>query len=145
MMIRSFLRPVRSLGLKQVRCFSYKFASSHEYVRLSDSAVGITHHAQELLGEIVYIDLPDVGSSFEAGETFAAVESVKAASDVYMPVSGEIVEVNTSLADEPGTINEAAETDGWFVKIKLAKSEQLDGLMNKEQYDAKVEEGDEDH
>jgi len=96
---------------------------SHEWYRASDGAVGISDHAQGALGEIVYVDLPSVGDTFEQGDNFSAVESVKAASDVYMPLSGEIIEVNTKLSDEPGLINNSAEEDGWFVKIKATSSD----------------------
>jgi len=110
---------------------------------MSDSAVGITDHAQGLLGDIVYIDLPEVGSTFSAGESFAAVESVKAASDVYMPIDGEVIEVNEALSDAPETINECAETEGWFIKIKALDEAQMDTLLNKEDYEKLCEE--EDH
>lgn len=139
-MIRCFSRPARTLALKQFRCFSYKFAKSHEYIRISDSAVGITDHAQGLLGDIVYIDLPEVGSTFSAGESFAAVESVKAASDVYMPIDGEVIEVNEAVSDAPETINESAETEGWFIKIKVADEAQMDTLLSKEDYEKLCEE-----
>merc|ERR1719266_629170 len=106
-----------------------KFKSSHEWFRETDGCVGISNHAQGALGEIVYVDLPEVGDTFDAGETFSAVESVKAASDVYMPVSGEVVEVNSALSDNPGLINESAEGEGWFVKIK-AYSDDTTSLLD---------------
>ena len=93
----------------------------HEWITVEGDigTIGITNHAQEQLGDVVYVDLPDVGSSVEKDETMGAVESVKAASDIYSPVSGEVVEINEALNDDPSNVNSAAETDGWMVKIKL--------------------------
>jgi len=113
-----YLRRLSTRNFSEIR-----YAKSHEWFRATDGGVGISDHAQESLGEIVYVDLPQVGDSFGLGETFANVESVKAASEVYMPVAGEIVEVNSSLVDSPEKINESAEADGWFVKIKPSSSD----------------------
>ena len=93
------------------------------------ATVGITDHAQDQLGDVVFVDLPEVGASFEKEDTFGAVESVKAASDIYSPVTGEVTEVNTELTDEPSLVNSSAEGDGWMAKFKLSKPEELDGLM----------------
>lgn len=126
-----------------LRSFSTKFSQSHEYLKVDGATgtVGITDHAQDALGDIVYVDLPSVGDSFEAGESFGSVESVKAASDVYMPVSGTVVEINEQLDDEPGLVNQAAETDGWFVKIEIADAADVDSadLMDEAAYKEHVE------
>lgn len=113
-----------------------KFTKDHEWVRVEgDTAtVGITKHAAEQLGDVVFVELPEVGKSFDQGADMAVVESVKAVSDVYAPVSGEIVEVNQTIVDSPETVNDGPEGDGWFVKIKLADSSQLDGLMDEAAY-----------
>ena len=104
-----------------------KFLKSHEWARIEDDGtirVGISDHAQALLGDMVYVELPNVGDDVEAGKACAVVESVKAASDVYAPVSGEIVEVNSDLTDKPETINEDAYGDGWLFAIKPGSSAQ---------------------
>ena len=104
-----------------VRCMSTYFTKSHEFIKVESGVgtIGITQHAADALGDIVYVSLPDVGDTFDAGESFGSVESVKAASDVYLPVGGEVVEVNELLDDEPGTVNSSPLENGWFVKIKL--------------------------
>ena len=116
------------------------FTKDHEYLRVDgDTAtVGITHYAQAQLGDVVFVELPDVGKSFKQGAEAAVVESVKAASDVYAPVSGEIVAVNTSLPDAPATINEDPEGKGWFMKIKLANKAELADLMDEAAYKALI-------
>mmetsp|Transcript_8553 Transcript_8553/g.7662 ORF Transcript_8553/g.7662 Transcript_8553/m.7662 type:complete len:148 (+) Transcript_8553:117-560(+) len=98
-----------------------KFTKSHEYIQLSGSigTVGITDHAANALGDVVYVDLPLVGAAYTAGSSFGSVESVKAASDVYSPVTGEVVEVNAVLSSNPGTVNESPFESGWFIKLKL--------------------------
>ena len=113
-----------------------KFTKDHEWIRVEgDTAtVGITKHAAEQLGDVVFVELPDVGKSFGQGDDMAVVESVKAASDVYAPVSGEIVETNGAIVDAPEGVNDAPEGDGWFVKIKLADASQLDELMDEAAY-----------
>src|SRR5580704_11895417 len=105
-----------------------KFTASHEWVLVEgdEAIVGITDYAQTLLGELVYVELPDVGDVISQDEDCAVVESVKAASDVYCPVLGEILEVNERLADEPDLVNRAPYTDGWLFKIQIDKPEQLD-------------------
>jgi len=114
-----------------------KYAPSHEWARLdSDGTVviGITDHAQEALGDVVYVDLPEIGAEIDAGAEIAVVESVKAASDIYSPVSGEVVEVNPALEDEPETVNHSPYADGWFFRIKLSNPEELDDMMDVDSY-----------
>ncbi|MBV7263022.1 glycine cleavage system protein GcvH [Photobacterium sp. WH77] len=120
-----------------------KFTESHEWVRDNGDGtitMGITDHAQGLLGDVVFVDLPDVGDSTEAGESFSLVESVKAASDIYAPVTGEIVEINEELSDSPELINEAPFEGGWIAKIKIADVEELSKLIDADQYQAAIEE-----
>ena len=121
---------------------SRRYTKDHEWIDHDGetAAVGITDHAQEQLGDVVFVDLPEVGRAVEAEEAMAVVESVKAASDVYAPIAGEIVEVNEALADNPALVNEAAEGDGWFVKLKPADAAALDGLMDEAAYRAFVAE-----
>jgi len=121
---------------------SVYFTKDHEWISVDgDSAtVGITAYAQEQLGDVVFVDLPEVGKSLDKGNEAAVVESVKAASEVYAPVSGEVVEVNSALEGEPGKVNEDAEGAGWFIKLKLADKSQLDGLMDEAAYKKFVEE-----
>lgn len=116
---------------------SVKYSEDHEWVRLEGNdtvTIGITNYAQEQLGDIVFVDLPDVGKSLKKGDEAAVVESVKAASEVYAAVSGEIVEVNAILSEAPQTVNEAAENNGWFLKIKLSDPSELNALMNEDDY-----------
>lgn len=114
-----------------------KFLKSHEWVRAEGggkATIGISDHAQGLLGDLVYVELPNVGDSVEAGNACAVVESVKAASDVYAPVSGKVVEVNAALADKPETINEDAYGDGWLFVVELSEPEQLNDLLGPDDY-----------
>jgi glycine cleavage system H protein len=113
-----------------------RYTKDHEWIRLDgDTAmVGITEHAQSQLGDVVYVELPEIGKKVAAGEEAAVVESVKAASEVYAPASGEVVAVNAALADTPATVNEDAEGNGWFLKLKLADPAELEKLMTAEQY-----------
>lgn len=113
-----------------------KYTKDHEWVRVEgDTAtVGITDYAQEQLGDVVYVELPDIGKSVGAGDEAAVVESVKAASEVYAPISGEVVEVNEALADAPNGVNEDAAGAGWFVKLKLADVSELEKLMSEDEY-----------
>lgn len=116
----------------------YKYSSEHEWVSpVVDGVVtlGITDHAQSELGDIVYVDLPAVGDSFSKGDNIAAVESVKAASDVYTPVSGEVVEVNEVLDAEPATVNADANGAGWICKVRLSDPSELDELMDAAAYE----------
>lgn len=114
-----------------------KFLKSHEWVRVEGNrraVIGISDHAQGLLGDLVYVELPNIGDTVEAGNACAVVESVKAASDVYAPVSGKVLEVNEALADKPETINEDAYGDGWLFVVELADAEQLNELLGPDEY-----------
>ena len=113
-----------------------KYTEDHEWVKIDgDTAtVGITKYAAEQLGDVVFVELPEVGASFDKGGDMAVVESVKAASDVYAPVSGEVVEANDALTEAPETVNEAPEAGGWFAKLKLSDASELDGLMDEAAY-----------
>jgi glycine cleavage system H protein len=113
-----------------------RYTEEHEWIRLDgDTAiVGITEFAQFKLGDVVFVELPEIGKSFAAGDEAAVVESVKAASEVYAPASGEVVAVNDALADAPATVNEDAEGKGWFLKLKLADPAELEKLMTAQQY-----------
>ena len=115
---------------------SLYFTKDHEWVRVDgDTAtVGISNHAQEALGDIVFAEVPDEGRAVSKGDDCAVVESVKAASDVYAPVGGEVVEGNAALADDPSLINRDPEGEGWFFKLKLSDSAELDGLMDEAAY-----------
>lgn len=122
-----------------------KFLKSHEWVRVEDdgtATIGISDHAQGLLGDLVYVELPNVGDHFEAGTACAVVESVKAASDIYAPVTGTIVAVNEALDDKPETINEDAFGDGWIFTIKLEDRDQLTDMLDPDAYVAMLEEDD---
>ena len=112
-----------------------RYAESHEWVSLEGdiATVGITDYAQHALGDIVYVDMPEVGDEVTAGEEFGAVESVKAASDLYSPVSGEVVEINEALEDEPGLINQDA-FDNWIMKVKVSDSSEVEALLDAEAY-----------
>lgn len=116
-----------------------RYAETHEWVRRDGDVVtiGITDHAQQQLGELVFVELPDVGREVSAAESTAVVESVKAASDVYAPVSGTITEVNTALEDSPEAVNESAFESGWLFRIKLSDETQLEGLLDADAYAAK--------
>ncbi len=117
----------------------YRYSSEHEWVSPAVDGVvtlGITDHAQSELGDVVYVDLPEVGATYAAGDSIAVVESVKAASDVYTPVSGEVVEVNEELDAEPGTVNADANGAGWLCKIRLSEPSEVDGLMDAAAYEA---------
>jgi glycine cleavage system H protein len=119
-----------------------KYTKDHEYIRVEagTGTVGITNHAQDKLGDVTYVEVPMVGKPVKQGDSAGVVESVKAASDVYTPVSGTIIEVNTALAEKPELVNEDAEGAAWFFKIKLADPAELDGLMDRDAYLAYVEE-----
>lgn len=123
-----------------------KFLKSHEWARVEGDGkvtVGISDHAQGLLGDLVYVELPNVGDTVVAGNACAVVESVKAASDVYAPVGGTVVEVNSALADKPETINEDAYGDGWLFVLEIDDAEQLNDLLAPDDYAELLE--DEDH
>ncbi len=114
-----------------------KFSKEHEWIKLEGEVaiIGITKHATEMLGDIVFVELPEKGSSVEKDGTAGVVESTKAASDVYTPVSGEIVDTNQSIVDDPAKINEDPEGGGWFFKMKMKDNSEMDSLMNREEYD----------
>lgn len=109
-----------------------RFTREHEWIRVEDDVgiVGITDYAQQQLGDVVFVELPAVGAAFAKGAQAAVVESVKAASEVYTPASGEVVAVNDVLSDEPGRVNADAMGDGWFFKIRLADASELESLMD---------------
>jgi glycine cleavage system H protein len=120
-----------------------RYSKSHEWLRDEGDGsvtIGITEHAQELLGDLVFVDLPEVGATVEAGSDCAVVESVKAASDVYSPVSGEVIEVNEALDGAPETINEDAFGGGWMFKLKLSDASELEGLLDADAYEILVAE-----
>ena len=120
-----------------------RFLASHEWGRIDEEGVltvGISDHAQDLLGDIVFIELPDVGKELEAEEETAIVESVKAASDVYTPLSGEVIEINEKLLDEPELVNSSPYEDGWFFKIRLNDTSAFEDLMTEDEYNASCEE-----
>jgi glycine cleavage system H protein len=118
-----------------------KFVETHEWVRLEADgvvSVGITNHAQELLGDLVYVELPAVGTSIATGDTIGVVESVKAASDLYSPVAGVVVEVNDEVVADPTLANTEPHAAGWLFKVKLADVAELDGLMSADKYKALI-------
>ena len=117
-----------------------KYAKSHEWVRVSgDTAVvGITDHAQHELTDVVFVELPEVGRKVKAGEACAVVESVKTASDIYSPITGEVIEVNNAVSDNPALVNTAPYTEGWFYKVKLSHTAELSALMDAAQYSAQI-------
>ena len=116
---------------------SIKYTADHEWIEINGdvATVGITVHAQDALGDVVFVDLPAVGKSFDEKEVAGVVESVKAAADVYMPVSGEVVEVNEALRDDPSLANSDPLKAGWFFKVKLSNMAELDALMDQAAYD----------
>ena len=119
-----------------------KYASSHEWVRNEGDGiftVGITEHAQDLLGDMVFVELPEVGDTAAAGDDVAVAESVKAASDIYAPIAGEIVEVNEALEDAPETVNNDPYGDGWLFKIKADDASEVDSLLDAEGYQAVID------
>lgn len=116
---------------------SIKFSKEHEWINAADTnaaIVGITVHAQDALGDVVFVDLPAVGATFKAGDVAGVVESVKAAADVYMPVTGEIIEVNEELRNDPALANSDPLNTGWFFKVKMSDTSELEGLMEETVY-----------
>lgn len=118
-----------------------KFTEDHEWISIDGdvATVGITDFAQEQLGDVVFVDLPDAGTAVEKGGEVAVVESVKAASDIYAPVTGEVTEINADLEDEPTKVNQDAQGSGWFMKIKMSDASELDNLMDEAAYKAFAE------
>ena len=115
-----------------------KFTEDHEWISIDGdvATVGITDFAQEQLGDVVFVDLPDAGTAVEKGGEVAVVESVKAASDIFAPVTGEVTEINADLEDEPTKVNQDAQGSGWFMKIKMSDASELDNLMDEAAYKA---------
>jgi len=113
------------------------YSKDHEWVRVEDNVavIGITDHAQEQLGDVVYVELPKPGESFSAHESFGSVESVKAVSEIFTPVSGEIAEINQSLTDEPEKVNKDPYGDGWMIKVKMSAAGEVDSLLTAAEYE----------
>ena len=118
-----------------------KYTPEHEWIEVQDDTaiIGITQYAQEALGDLVFIELPEVGQEFASGDQFAVVESVKAASEVYMPITGEVLDVNSDLEESPESLNSSPFDDGWLVKIRISNPAELKETMNCEDYTAYVE------
>ncbi len=122
---------------------NYRFLSSHEWARMDQGGivtVGISDYAQDQLGDIVFVELPDIGSEVNQGDEVAVVESIKAASEIYAPVGGEVIEVNQSLEDTPEIINSSAFEQGWFLKIKITDDTEIENLLSPEEYNEHCEE-----
>ena len=139
-MLQKFLRCLFIKKLRKIErkvMAEKKYSKKHEWVELDgDTAtIGITKHATEQLGDIVFTEVPDKGKTFEAGGEAAVVESVKAASDVYSPIAGEVTESNEAIVSDPSLVNQDPEGNGWFFKIKVLNPDQLNELMNKDDYD----------
>ena len=120
-----------------------RYTQSHEWIRQEDDGsvtIGIADHAQGLLGDLVFVELPEVGSDMSAGEACCVVESVKAASDVYMPISGEILSVNEALVDAPEMINDSPFDDGWLMKVKPSAEQEIENLMDADAYQEEIDE-----
>jgi glycine cleavage system H protein len=120
----------------------YLYSKDHEWILVQDDVgtIGITDYAQHELGDVVYVDLPEVGDSLEAHEPFGSVESVKAVSEIFAPISGEIIEVNLKLQDSPELINESPHEQAWMVKVQLTNLDELRGLLSAEEYDEYIQE-----
>jgi len=131
------------LSYKCHRYFSdCRFSEDHEWIQQTDDGkyiIGITDYAQDSLGEIVFVEFPEIGDAFNKGDVFGQIESVKAASELYMPVAGEVVEVNEKLNDEPGLVNSSPESDGWMIKVALNDDNELSSLMDTKQYNEYTE------
>ncbi|RUS69052.1 hypothetical protein EGW08_023183, partial [Elysia chlorotica] len=113
-----------------------KYNESHEWIRINgdEATVGITEYAQSLLGDLVYVELPEIGDEFAIGDDACVVESVKAASDVYAPIDGEVIEINETVSNDPALVNSSPYQDGWLFKLKITDESQLAGLMSAEKY-----------
>lgn len=121
----------------------YRYTTEHEWVRVEDdiAVLGVTDFAQKELGEVVFVELPQVGHVYDAGDEIGTIESVKAVAEVFTPIAGEIVEINEALADDPELVNEDPHVDGWLVKIRYSASSDLDSLMDAEAYGEFVQQG----
>ena len=120
-----------------------KYAASHEWVRLEGdgtAVIGITDHAQAALGDVVYVELPEEGEDIDAGSEIAVVESVKAASDIYSPVTGAVIEINPVLEEQPEAINQSPYVDGWLFRVKLSNHNELDDMLDRDEYLLSIEE-----
>lgn len=132
---------ISAFGKAQRRGFAVitRYSETHEYITIDDQTlvgtVGISDYAQSKLGDVVYIELPEVGKDIEKTEVFGSVESVKAASDVYLPVTGQVLEVNSKLESTPGLVNTSALSEGWFIKIKAKDIKEIDGLLDAKAYE----------
>ncbi len=119
-----------------------KYTKTHEWIKKvseGEALIGISDHAQAELSDVVYVEMPEVGLKFEKGEGILTVESVKASSDIYAPVSGEVVEVNSTISDQPEKINESPEDEGWLIKVKMSDPSQLEDLLSQESYKESLE------
>ncbi|XP_041644438.1 glycine cleavage system protein H (aminomethyl carrier), b [Cheilinus undulatus] len=127
----------RTLSTSSALSTALKFTDKHEWVQVEGGigTVGISSYAQEALGDVVYCGLPEIGQRLEQMEEFGALESVKAASELYSPLTGEVTEINTELAENPGLVNKSCYADGWLIKMTIEKPEELDGLMDQAAYD----------
>ncbi|KAL0073955.1 glycine cleavage system H protein [Phycomyces blakesleeanus] len=147
--VRPFGPAIRqSATISAMRMYATKkYTSDHEWISVEGNigTIGITDYAQKALGDVVFVETPAVGDLVEKEAQIGAVESVKAASDIYSPVNGEVVDVNEKLGSEPSLINESPEEDGWFAKIKLDNLEQIEGLMDAKAYAAHCDASDEEH
>jgi len=123
---------------------NYLYSKDHEWVRVEDDTcvLGITEYAQEELGEIVFVDLPDVGDTFDKADEVGTIESVKAVAEVYTPVSGEVIEVNSALEEEPELVNDEPHGGGWLIKMRLSSKDDLGELMSAEKYEEFISSGD---
>jgi len=132
---------LRKIIKKEINMVEKKYTQEHEWVEVEGNiaTVGITNHAQENLGDIVFIDLPTVGKQVKSKEEICVIESVKAASDIYAPIDGEVTEVNNNLSQDASIVNQDAEKDGWIFKMKISDPEQYDSLMPLDQYLAFLE------
>ena len=121
----------------------YKYTTEHEWVRVEDdiAVIGVTDFAQKELGEVVFVELPQVGHVYDAGDEIGTIESVKAVAEVFTPLAGEVVEVNEALADDPELVNEDPHVDGWLIKIRYSESTDLESLMDAETYAEFVQQG----
>ncbi|EOA19491.1 hypothetical protein CARUB_v10002165mg [Capsella rubella] len=147
-MIASHLRiSISQRGFSSVVLKDLKYADSHEWVKIegNKATVGITDHAQEHLGDVVYVELPDVGRSVSQGESFGAVESVKATSDINSPVSGKVFQVNQNLSESPALVNSSPYEQGWIIKVELSDAGEVKKLMDSDKYSKFCEEEDAKH